>query len=237
MQYLFSYLAGVLSNLSPCVLPLIPILLGSALAAHRFGPIALTGGLTLSNAVFGMLFAVAGQSLGIDRDAIRIGSAVLMGGFGIILLVPAAQLWLARITAPVAAGGHSTLARLPTNGLLGQFAVGAMMGAIWTPCTGPTLGAAVAMASQAETRFAAAAMMMMFAIGASTPLLVLSYGSRQAVLRRRNALANIGGKAKVAMGVILIVFAATVLTGADKQFETLLTNMTPDWLLDLMTAF
>ena len=84
--YGLGLLAGALSTLSPCVLPLIPILMASALAAHRLGPLALAAGLGLSFAAIGIFLAAAGASLGLDDDVLRKIAAVLLIAFGVVML-------------------------------------------------------------------------------------------------------------------------------------------------------
>src|SRR5437868_14809596 len=80
------YLAGVLSTLSPCVLPLIPILLATAVGAHRLGPYALAAGLALSFAIVGVFIATLGASLGLDASTFRSVAAVVLIGFAVVLL-------------------------------------------------------------------------------------------------------------------------------------------------------
>ena len=76
--YMLGYLSGVLSTLSPCVLPLLPIVLGSAVASGRFGALALTGGTALSFSAMGLLLATVGATLGLNEDAFRYVAAILL---------------------------------------------------------------------------------------------------------------------------------------------------------------
>ena len=89
-----AFVAGLLSILSPCVLPLVPIVLGSALAHHRHGPLALAAGLALSFTAIGLLVAVAGFSIGLDAGVFRSAAAVIMIALGVVLIV----LWTLRFT-------------------------------------------------------------------------------------------------------------------------------------------
>lgn len=237
IQYFFSMMAGIVSILSPCVLPLVPIMLGSAMMKHKAGPLALTAGLTASTAFFGILIALAGQSLGLDKETIRIGSAIMLGLFGLFMLSKTAQDWLARVLAPFSNKANDTIGAIGTDGLWGQFMLGAMVGAVWTPCSGPTLGAAVTLATQTDTAFQAAIMMMMFSIGASLPMLALSYGSRAAIMSRRNSMMAVGGRAKTAMGAILVGMCVMILSGADRSIEVLWTNNMPDWALNIVSSY
>jgi cytochrome c-type biogenesis protein len=230
-----SYAAGALSTLSPCVLPLLPIVLFGVLERHAWGPLALAAGLSASFAAVGIAIASFGFSIGIDPSTLRVGVAVLMLSMGIVLLVPILQRRLAAIAAPVATGGQTLLDRLQPTGLGGQFLLGILLGAIWSPCSGPTLGAAVGLAAQGETVGKAAAIMLTFGLGASTPILALAYGSRQAIFARREWLARMSRIGKPLMGAAFVGVGAFVLTGLDKIVEASLTRAMPDWLVTVTT--
>src|SRR5262249_1318539 len=133
-----SYAAGALSTLSPCVLPLLPIILFGALEQHACGPVALAAGLSASFATVGIFLASLGFSIGIDPATFRLGGAALMLIIGMVLLAPALQSRFARIAAPVATRGQALVDRLQLSGIGGQFALGILLGAIWSPCSGPT---------------------------------------------------------------------------------------------------
>src|SRR5450631_658129 len=171
------YLAGALSALSPCVLPLLPILLAAALLQHRWGALALAAGLTCSYAVVGLLLARLGAALGAEFAALRQLSAVLMVACGAWMLEPAWQ----RATARLGAGAGAYVSRRSGSGAWGQFALGGVLGVAWTPCVGPTLGAAVAVATQGRQLADVAGLMLLFGLGAATPLLLLGLVSREAL--------------------------------------------------------
>lgn len=231
-----SYAAGVLSTLSPCVLPLLPIVLFGVLQRSVYGPLALAGGLAVSFAAVGVFTASLGFSLGLDPFILRYAVAAMLLAAGLVLLLPAAQAQLALISGPIVAGGQALLDRIQPSGPAGQFLLGAALGAIWTPCTGPTLGAAIGLAAQSESLARAAAVMAVFSLGAVTPILGLAYGSRKAVHARRDRLMRVARIAKPVIGATLVSLGVLVLTGLDKRFETILTEAMPDWLLNLTTA-
>ena len=230
-----SYAAGALSTLSPCVLPILPIVLFGVLERHAWGPVALAAGLSVSFATVGIAIASFGFSVGLDPSTLRFAVAAFMVSMGIVLLVPSLQGRLAVIAAPVATGGQTLLARLQPSGIGGQFVLGILLGAIWSPCSGPTLGAAIGLAAQGETASKAAAIMLAFGFGASTPILALAYGSRQAIFARRDWLTRMTQFGKPLMGATFVGIGALVLTGLDKIVEASLTNAMPDWLVAVTT--
>lgn len=229
------YASGALSTLSPCVLPILPIVLFGAIERHRWGPLVLAAGLSSSFALVGIVLASVGFSIGIDASALRLVIAGLMAAMGIVLLVPACQGNLAAFATPVATKGQLLLDRLRPSGLAGQFITGALLGVIWSPCSGPTLGAAVGLAAQGSNVAGATATMISFGLGAATPMLALAYGSRQAILARRDGMARLSRIGKPLIGATFIFIGAFVLTGLDKILEASLTRAMPDWLASVTT--
>jgi cytochrome c biogenesis protein CcdA len=230
-----SFGAGLLSALSPCVLPLLPIVVASALQAHVRGPLALAAGLVLSSTITGIFFAAFAFSTPVDRDLARAIAAALMGAAGIVLLVSPLQAAVARATAPLAGAAGALTTRLPP-GLGGQFLLGALLGAVWTPCTGPTLAAAIALATRSESLTHAGTVMFVFGIGAVVPVLVIAYGSRRLALGRQASLATLMAVGKPVMGLLLVLVGVLALTGADKVAETWMVEHMPAWLVELTTA-
>ncbi len=172
------YAAGALSTLSPCVLPMLPTILFGVIERHALGPLALAAGLSASFAGVGTVIASVGFSR-LDPSALRLAIAALMSGMGIVLLVPALQGRLATVATPVATKG-ALLDRVQPSGIGGQFVLGVLLGVIWSPCSGPTLGAAIGLAAQGDNVGTAAATMISFGLGAATPILALAYAKTQA---------------------------------------------------------
>jgi cytochrome c biogenesis protein CcdA len=234
--YGVSLAAGGLSTLSPCVLPLAPILIGAAVAAHRLGPWALAAGLTASFTVIGVALAAFGTVLGLDADTFRGVAAVLMVLFGLLLVSPLLQGRFSAATAGVSAAGHGLLAGVTVNGLAGQFILGLLLGVVWSPCVGPTLGAAVTLASQGEQLPQVALVMALFGIGASVPLVALGFVSREAMARLRGRLLSAGRGGARLLGVVMLLFGAFILTGFDKRAEAWMLDSAPAWLVRIGTA-
>ncbi len=232
-----AWLAGVLSTLSPCVLPLLPLVLGAAASEHRFGPLALAGGLSVSFVTIGMFVATIGFAIGLDSDVFRTAAAIMMALIGLVLVVPGFQARIAMAGGPVADWTERRFGGFSTGGLQGQFAVGLLLGAVWSPCVGPTLGAASLLAAEGRNLPEVAMTMLMFGFGAATPLVILGSLSREALVRMRDRLMAAGKGAKAALGVVLILIGLSVVSGLDKRFEAFLVNASPEWLRDLTTRY
>ncbi len=230
-------LAGILSTLSPCVLPLIPMVLGAAVSEHRFGPVALATGLALSFVAIGLFIATIGYSLGLDGGLLRTLGAAILIVIGLVLLVPSLQTQFALVAGPVSGWADSRLGGFATTGLRGQLALGLLLGVIWSPCVGPTLGAASMLASQGENLGQVAYVMAAFGVGAALPLLILGLLSREMLTRWRGRLLDAGKGGKMVLGSVLVVMGALILSGLDKRVETSLVDLSPSWLTELTTRF
>ena len=236
-SYGFGFLAGLLSTLSPCVLPIIPILLGSATNAHPRAPLALAGGLAISYAVIGTGLAWAGSALGLDASVFRNVGAALLGLLGLVLMSGSLQQRFASATSGIGDAGNHLISRVSLDGLWGQFAIGLVLGVVWSPCVGPTLGAAVVLASQGSQLPQVALLMAVFGIGAAFPIVVLAYVGRSAMTKMRGHLMQAGKTGKMILGAIMISLAAMILSGADKPVESWLVDHSPSWLTQLTTRF
>lgn len=231
------FVAGILSVLSPCVLPLLPLVFGAALATHRFGMLALALGLAVSFVVIGLFVAAIGFSLGVDADWFRTLSAIFLAGFGVLLLSEGLQQRLAATAASIGNLGHGLLAWLSPSGLRGQFVLGLILGAAWSPCVGPTLGAASVLAADRQDLSGVALVMLTFGLGAALPLLLIGRLSREAVVLWRGRLLQAGRTGRKLLGGITLAIAVLVLSGADHTVETVLLRVSPDWLTDVTTRF
>jgi cytochrome c-type biogenesis protein len=234
---ILAFVAGTLSVLSPCVLPILPLVLGAAASSDKRGPVALATGLALSFVAIGLFVATVGYAIGLDGTVLRAVSALLMIAIGTVLVVPRFQAGLALAGGPVANWADQHFGNLRGGGLTGQFVIGVLLGAVWSPCVGPTLGAASLLAAQGRDLAQVALTMLVFGFGAALPLLVLGLLSREALLRWRHRLASAGHSLKAMLGLLLITIGALTLIGADKAIETLLVNASPQWLTDLTTRF
>lgn len=233
-----AFTAGILSTLSPCVLPLLPIVIGTAASQHRYGPAALAAGLAVSFVTIGLFVATIGFSIGLDAEVFRKLSALVLLALGVLLISPALQQRVAAAAGPMSNwidtrfGGQEG-----GQGLWGQAGVGLLLGAVWSPCVGPTLGAASVLASQGRDLGQVALTMGVFGIGAALPLLVLGMLSREAMMKFRGRMLSTSSTAKAALGVVLVIIGLLVLTSFDKRAEAALVDIMPAWLTKLTTKY
>src|SRR5215475_10135884 len=226
--------AGMLSVLSPCVLPILPIVLGAAASERKWGPVALAMCLSLSFVAIGLFVATVGFAVGLDAAVFRYVAAVLMVAIGLVLMLPGFQTQLAVASGPVANWADARFGGVRSRAS-GQFWVGVLLGAVWSPCVGPTLGAASLLAAQGRDLPQVGITMFAFGIGAALPLLALGLVSREVMLRWRQHLLSAGHGLKTALGLLFVAIGGLILLGLDKTVETFLVDASPQWLTDLTT--
>lgn len=224
-----AFLAGMLSILSPCVWPLVPVVMSSA-TTTRFGPYALALGLSLSFALAGSLLSFFLVSFQLDPELFRYLAAVMLILVGLPLVIKRLGDWLtlhlSRFTAGFDVGsgeGHWS----------GQFGVGFLLGFVWLPCVGPTLGAAIALASMGQELLMAFTVMFVFGSGTALVLLIAGLLSRSALKKMTPQLASNAVFAKKLLGWMLLLLGFLTLTGLDKVLETWAMGWLPDVALGL----
>ncbi len=227
MEIVLAYAAGLLTLINPCVLPVIPIVIATALQASRLGPVALVAGMSLSFVTCGLLVTSVGYSIGLTEDLLARIGGVLMLGFGLVLLVPRLNTAFATATAGLAARADGGFDNVDQTSLTGQFSGGVLLGAVWSPCIGPTLGGAIALASQGESLVHAGLIMTGFALGVSTLMLVFAYGLRATALKRFASLS------KPVLGGAFVLVGLAILLRLHHIAEAWLLGLMPGWLIDL----
>ena len=210
---------GILTVLSPCVLPVLPILVGRSLQSHRYGPIAMGIGLTSG-------FALTGSLLGITTSwftglaiALRGVAIALLLGLGVLSIFPE---WGYRAFGRIMQPSHST----KLGGLAGEFWIGTQLGVVWTPCAGSVLGSILVLAAVHHQVLSAFTLLFVYGIGASLPMMAIAYGgryfSRRLLKLRPRAIAvqKVGG-------VIIVATAIAILLGWDVQIQLWLAPLFP----------
>ena len=226
MEIILAYGAGLLTLINPCVLPILPIVLAGALQASRWGPLALAAGMGLAFVTLGFAVIAAGHLVGLTEDRLAQAGAVVMMVFGLILLVPQASSGFAFATAGFAGRADAGLRRSTLDGWQGQFLGGLMLGAVWSPCVGPTLGGAISLASQGQDLFRAFSIMLGFALGIGTVIVALGYG----------ALQRFASASRPILGGVFLFVGLAILMRWHHMAEAWLLDRMPVWLQDLSVA-
>lgn len=236
MEFVFAYLAGLLTLINPCVLPVLPIILVSALNASRMGPVALAAGMSVSFVTFGVLVTAFGSAIGLTQDLLAQIGAALMVTFGVVILVPAFSRRFELAAAGMAGSADARMNTIDHGSLQGQFLGGLLLGAVWSPCIGPTLGGAIALASQGESLLYVTLIMSFFALGVSTIILVLGLGAREAIRSRAQSLRGLAERSKPILGATFVAVGLMLLFRVHHIIEAWAIEVMPVWLLDLSVS-
>lgn len=236
MEFVFAYLAGLLTLINPCVLPVLPIVLVSALNANRWGPVALAAGMSVSFVTFGLFVTAFGSAIGLTQELLAQIGAALMIVFGVVLLVPVFGRSFELATAGFASGADTRMNDIDAGSLRGQALGGLLLGAVWSPCIGPTLGGAIALASQGQSLVYAGVIMAFFALGVSTLIVGLGMGAREAIRTRAKALQSLAKRSKPILGATFLAVGLMLLFNVHHMLEAWALDVMPIWLQDLSVA-
>lgn len=228
-----SLAAGSLTTLSPCVFPLLPLVLGGSLQASRLAPVAMGAGMVASFAGIGMAVGALGPALGVDGDSIRASGAALLIAFALIMLVPALGERFTRWMLPIASQANAASARLDSGSLLGALALGGVLGLVWSPCSGPLLGSALALVASEGGVARGGVVLGIFGLGAAIPLVAAAYASRSGFARARDWVLARVERARYGFALLLGAMGLAILTGADKVIEARVLQWLPDAWVNL----
>ena len=232
-----SLAAGSLTTLSPCVFPILPLVLGGAVQGNRLAPLAMGSGMAISFALIGLVIGALGPALGIDSDNVRIVGALLLIAFGLVMLVPVLNQRFTEWMLPIASSANAASSHLDGGSLGGAFLLGGVLGLVWSPCSGPLLASALTLVASEGGAARGALILGLFGIGAALPLVAVAYASRRGFSRARSwVLARIDSIKKV-FGVVILLTGVAILTGGDKWIEARVVDLLPDSWISATTLF
>lgn len=231
-----SLAAGSLTTLSPCVFPMLPLVLGGALQGNRLAPLAMGLGMTLSFASIGMLLGAAGPALPVDSETVRTLGAAMLMAFAVVMLVPRLSRTFTRWMMPIASSANAASAGLDGSSLLGALGLGAVLGLVWSPCSGPLLGSALTLVGTEGGLARGGLVLGLFGLGAAVPLVAVAYASRSGFQRARDWVLARTERMRAAFAVVLGLTGLAILSGADKWLEARLVHLLPDAWVHLTTA-
>ena len=220
-----AFVAGIVTVLSPCILPILPVVLASASGGRR-RPLAVIIGLVASFAAFTLVISQIVMQLGLPANVLRLAAVVVIGLLGLAMIVPA-------LTARV----EMLLSRLPglapqqqsDDGWRGGLVTGATLGLVWAPCAGPILAAITTLAATQRVSLGAVAVALTYSIGVGVPLLAIAYGGHALITRLPALSRHTAGVQKV-FGGLMIVTAALIAFNVDVTLSAQAASLLPaDW--------
>lgn len=228
-----SLAAGGLTTLSPCVFPLLPLVLGGALQGNRFAPVAMGAGMIASFAAIGMLLGAVGPALGIDADTVRTAGAAMLIAFALVMLVPALGERFTRWMLPIASTANAASAKLDGGSVVGALLLGGVLGLVWSPCSGPLLGSALTLVASEGGVARGGLVLGIFGLGAAIPLVAVAYASRRGFVAVRDWVMARIERVRHVFAVLLGAMGVAILTGGDKWLEARVLQWLPDAWVNL----
>ncbi len=217
-------LGGLLTAFSPCILPILPIIVGRSLQTHRYGPLALVAGLISGFAIAGSLLGIASNWLTGLSNFIRNIAIVVLLALGLFSIFPK---WSYLFISKISSKFPVFKVKEPTKvNLAGEFWLGSQLGLLWTPCAGPVLGSILILAAANHEIFTAFILLLVYGLGTGLPILLLAYASRYfsksfLKLRSRSQLLQKIG------GVMISLTAIAILLGWDVKIQLWLAPFFP----------
>lgn len=223
IEIALAFAAGLLTAAAPCILPLLPILLGTSIGQQgRWRPLFMVAGFITTFAGFALLFGTFPTVLGLSHNTLRTTSIVLLGGFGALMLWPQPYEWLVARMSGLFAYADGVL-RAAGSGNFGGLVLGLTLGVLWTPCAGPVLGSILTLIATSENIARAGLLLVAYAIGAAIPTFLIAHGGQYATTQMRR-LAPYTSALQRGFGVAVLLVAFAFYT----QYDTVITV----WLSD-----
>ena len=228
LNLLLALLAGVITIAAPCTLPMLPILLGASVGqTSKARPVMIAAGFVLSFSVVALALSAITRVFDFDPNVLRSAAAILLAGFGLLMLWPAP---FERLMSHL--GGLTGVSFAENQGVLGGFVLGTTLGLVWTPCAGPVLGSILTVIATSKDTAWASTLLVTYAIGAAIPMLAIAYGG-QAVTTRVRSFARIAPRLQQGFGVVVIGFAVLSYFQYDTLIVAWLTHFYPNGQIGL----
>lgn len=222
----FSFLAGVVTILSPCILPVLPIILSSSVDnSGKRRPFGVVIGFVASFTFFTLFLSIIVAASGIPADSLRLISIIILFVFGLSLLMPGFQTFLERLFSSLSRFAPSGQGR---TGFSGGLIIGFSLGLLWTPCVGPILASVISLAISGTVTFQAFLITLAFSLGTAIPMFLIMLAGSTALQRIPWLTRNSASIQKV-FGVLMIVTALAIFFNLDRRFQTFVLKTFPSY--------
>jgi cytochrome c biogenesis protein CcdA len=188
-------------------------------------------GFVMSFSMVALLLGAITRVFDFDPNHLRNAAAILLLGFGLLMIWPAPFEWLSARIGGLNVGSSAGNARA-SKGIIGGFVLGTTLGLVWTPCAGPVLGSILTIVATSKDTAWASLQLVVYAIGAALPMLAIAYGG-QAVTTRVRSVARIAPRLQQGFGIVVIAFALLSYFQYDTLIVAWLTGFYPNGQIGL----
>jgi cytochrome c biogenesis protein CcdA len=232
-----SYAAGILTALSPCVLPLLPMVVGGAMQRHRAAPLLMGLGMTTAFAVAGWILGALGPAMGLDVEWVHRAAAISLIVFGLALWIDPLANLVSRVVQPLALSADRLAGAVGHQSPAAALFFGGLLGLAWSPCAGPMLVSSVALVATGRDAGLGALLLGLFGLGAATPLVLAAYASRAGFARLKGWALGHSAGLRHGFGLLAMTSGIFIATGLDKLLATQVIAVLPDAWLELITRY
>lgn len=225
---IFAFLAGIVTILSPCILPVLPIILSSSIGTTEIGkarPFGVITGFILSFTFFTLFLSTIVRISGIPAETLRTFSVVVIALFGLTLLIPKFQYWTEILFSRLSQFLPQSQSK---TGFGGGLLIGFSLGLLWTPCVGPILAAVISLAITGSVNLDAVLITLAYAAGTAIPMFFIMIAGLTALKKVPWLLQN-STHIQKAFGVLMILTALAIFLNLDRRFQTFILNTFPNY--------
>lgn len=219
----FAFLSGIVTILSPCILPVLPIILSGSIGGKR-KPLGVVVGFVISFSLFTLILSTIVQALNIPPDTLRIAAVIIIIVFGAVLVIPPLQ----QRFEMLATGMMRKKQSAQKSGFSGGLMVGASLGMLWTPCVGPIMASVIGLAVSQQVDGGAVVIILSYAAGTALPMFGVMAGGRK-LINRFPKLTSSTGKIQRVFGIVMIIVGLSIGLGIDRRFQTLILTAFPNY--------
>lgn len=225
---LFAFLGGIVTILSPCILPILPIVLSGTLTGGKKKPLGVVAGFILSFTFFTLFLTTIINITGVSADTLRTISVIVIGIFGISLLVPKFQVAMEKWFSHLASLAPTQKNNTNRPDFIAGFFVGLSLGLVWTPCVGPILASIITLAATSSINGGAILITLAYSLGTAIPLFAITYGGRQLLTSHPWLLSHTQSIQK-AFGILMLIAAIGIFFSWDRQFQSYILQTFPNY--------
>lgn len=227
---LFAFIAGIVTILSPCILPILPIVLSGGVTGGKQRPFGIITGFIVSFTFFTLFLATIVRITGVSADILRTISVIIVAVFGVALLIPQFQVELEKLFSKLAGSvsGVQAKAQNVKSDYLAGVLIGVSLGLVWTPCVGPILASVITLAATASVTLGALIITLAYSVGTAIPLFIITYGGRE-LLQKHPWLLNNSRKIQQIFGILMLLTAVAIFFNIDRKFQTYVLEKFPQY--------